>query len=77
MPTCTCKDFTQGDVSCSKTSKFHGGKKACYVKYNDFHESSCTDLIDNISGEPSGPGEKLSAEACSTEGILFWFFREF
>ena len=64
VPTCTCKDFTRGDVSCSKVSKFHGGKKACYVNY----PSSCNDLIWSIYDQ----GEKLSAEACSAEGILFW-----
>ena len=59
-PSCTCKEFTKRDVSCSKPSELHHGKKACYVK----HPSSCNDLIDSHFDA----GEQMSAEACSIEG---------
>ena len=65
---CSCKDFKDqfGFGNCQKDSlaQIHGGKKACYVKL----PSSCHDL--HTSGVK---GEKMSAEACHSEGIeLIW-----
>ena len=59
---CGCKDLmsSNGHGNCQTTSSYLSDKLFCYV----IQPSPCSDLQDsNIM-----PGEKYSAEACSSQG---------